>query len=153
MKIESPELKLGTGVGNLKFGSTLEDVEKQLGEPEEIEESDENDEFEHQAWHYYEDGFSLYFDQEDDYRLSSIETVNPEVSLWGKKLFELSQKQIKELFAEKGISDFDTENLSTGETRLSYEKEMIDLYFEGDKLIAVNFGVFIDDDLEVKWPK
>ncbi|RYE30042.1 MAG: hypothetical protein EOP48_32235, partial [Sphingobacteriales bacterium] len=60
MTIDVPELKLGTGVGNLKFGSTLEEVEKQLGQPEEIEESDENDEFEHQAWHYYEEGFSLY---------------------------------------------------------------------------------------------
>ena len=153
MAIETPELKLGTGIGNLKFGSSLEDVEKQLGEPEEIEESDENDEFEHQAWHYYEDGFSLYFDQEDDYRLSCIETVNPEVTLFGKKLFDLNVNQIKELFASKGYKDLDTENLPTGEIRLSYEKEMIDLYFESDKLIAVNFGVFIDEDLEVKWPK
>jgi hypothetical protein len=30
---------------------------------------------------------------------------------------------------------------------------MIDLYFEEDKLIAINFGVFIDEDLEVKWPE
>jgi hypothetical protein len=29
----------------------------------------------------------------------------------------------------------------------------LDLYFEEDKLIVINFGVFIDDDLEVNWPQ
>ena len=153
MTIEAPELKLGTGIGELKFGSTLQDVEKQLGEPEEIEESDENDEFEHQAWHYYEEGYSLYFDQEDDFRLSCIETVNPEVTLYGQKIFDMNMQQVKDLFKSKGTTDFETEKLSTGETRLSFEKEMIDIYFEDDKMIAINFGVFIDDDLEVKWPQ
>jgi hypothetical protein len=29
---------------------------------------------------------------------------------------------------------------------------MIDLYFEEGQLQFVNFGVFINDDLEVQWP-
>ena len=29
---------------------------------------------------------------------------------------------------------------------------MIDLYFDEDELQFVNFGVFIDDDMEVQWP-
>ncbi|MEJ7662452.1 MAG: hypothetical protein WKG07_24235, partial [Hymenobacter sp.] len=37
--------------------------------------------------------------------------------------------------------------------RLSYEKSMIDLCFEEGQLQFVNFGVFINDDLEVQWPK
>ena len=43
--------------------------------------------------------------------------------------------------------------MEAGEVRLSYEKEMIDLYFEEDELQFVNFGVFINDDLEVQWPR
>ena len=152
MQIENPELKLGNGLGPLTFGSTMQDVKDQLGEPEEIEESDETDEFEHQAWHYYEDGYSLYFDQEDGYRLSCIEVANPDVKLWDKQLFDLPMSEVQDLFKAKGFSDFDVEKLPTGETRLSYEKEMIDIYFEDDHMIAVNFGVFINDDLEVMWP-
>ena len=42
--------------------------------------------------------------------------------------------------------------MDTGEVRLSYEKEMIDLYFDEDQLQFINFGVFINEDLEVQWP-
>jgi hypothetical protein len=147
------EIKLGIGIGEIKFGSTMEEIEEYMGEPEEIEESDETDEFEHKAWNYWEEGFSFYFDHEDDYRLSCIETANPAVTLWGKKVFEMDQEQIQDLFHGHGLEKPEIEKMETGETRLSYEKDMIDLYFEDDKLIAINFGVFIGEDLEVKWPE
>lgn len=146
-------MKLGTGIGKLKFGATMEEIEELMGEPEEIEESDEEDEFEHQAWNYWEEGYSLYFDKEDDYRLSCIETANPETTIFGQKIFDLDLNEIKELFAQNGLKDPETEKLETGETRLSYEREMIDMYFDENKLIAINFGVFINDDLEVQWPE
>src|SRR5688572_15165862 len=139
------EIKLGTGLGEIKFGLNMDEIEELLGEPEEVEESDEEDEFEHQAWNYWDEGYSLYFDKEDDYRLSCIETANPNVTLWGKRIFEMSQSEIMDMFKEKGLTDYETEKLDTGEVRLSYEKEMIDLYFEDDKLLAINFGVFIGD--------
>ena len=147
------EIKLGTGLGDIRFGLNMDEIETLLGEPEEIEESDDEDEFEHQAWNYWDEGYSLYFDKEDDYRLSCIETANPNVTLWGKRIFEMNQPEIMEMFKEKGITDYETEKLDTGEVRLSYEREMIDLYFEDGRLLAINFGVFIGDDLEVKWPQ
>jgi hypothetical protein len=45
------------------------------------------------------------------------------------------------------------ETMEEGAIRLSYEKSMIDLYFEEGELQFVNFGVFINDDMEVQWPK
>ena len=45
------------------------------------------------------------------------------------------------------------ETMEEGAVRLSYEKSMIDLYFEEGELQFVNFGVFINDDMEVQWPK
>lgn len=147
------EIELGTGMGNIQFGYSMDQVKDIMGEPEEIEESDEEDEFEHTAWNYWEKGYSFFFDREDGYRLSCIQTENPEVILFGKKIFDLSAKEIKALLAEHGITDPETEKLETGETRLSYEREMIDLYLENDHLLAVNFGVFINDDLEVQWPE
>lgn len=147
------DIRLGKGLGKIKFGLTMEEVEELLGEPEEVEESDEEDEFEHQAWNYWEDGYSLYFDKEDDYRLSCIETANREVQIWGERVFEMSRAQIIQLFADNDITNPEEEEAETGETRISFEKEMIDLYFEDDQLIAINFGVFINDDLEVVWPE
>jgi hypothetical protein len=150
--MQDNEIKLGEGIGQIKFGLTMEDVEAALGEPEEIEESDENDEFEHKVWNYWEEGYSFYFDHEDDYRLSCIETADPEVKLFGQKIFGMTQQQIEEMMKSKGIVNPERETLETGETRVSYEKEMIDMYFDKNALVSINFGVYINDDLEVKWP-
>ena len=147
------DIRLGKGLGKIKFGLTMDEVEELIGEPEEVEESDEEDEFEHQALNYWEEGYSLYFDKEDDYRLSCIETANREVLIFGERVFEMSREQILQLFADHDITNPEEEEAETGETRISFEKEMIDLYFDEDQLIAVNFGVFINDDLEVVWPE
>lgn len=151
--MQENEIKLGEGLGSLKFGLSMEQVKKQMGEPEEIEDSTADDEFEHKVWNYWEDGYSFYFDKEDDYRLSCIETANPEITLFGKEIFGMSASEIEKMLASKGVTDPDKETLDTGETRISYEKEMIDMYFENDELVAINFGVYITDDMEVQWPK
>ncbi|WP_181304808.1 hypothetical protein [Rufibacter sp. XAAS-G3-1] len=147
------EIKLGYGIGDLRFGLNMDDVEEIMGEPEEVEESDEEDEFEHKAWNYWDSGFSFYFDKEDDYRLSCIETANPNVTLFGQKIFEMSQQEVEQLFKENGVQNVEKEKIENNVTCLSYEREMIDLYFEEGKLLAVNFGVHMDDNLEVLWPK
>lgn len=147
------DIRLGKGLGKIKFGLTMEEVEELIGEPEEVEESEEEDEFEHQAWNYWEEGYSLYFDKEDDYRLSCIETANREVQIWGDRVFEMSKAQILQLFADNDITGPEEEETETGETRVSFEREMIDMYFDDDQLIAINFGVFINDNLEVLWPE
>ncbi|GGF02949.1 hypothetical protein [Hymenobacter cavernae] len=146
------EIVLGTGMGPLRFGASMDEVRALMGEPEEIEESDEDDEFEHQAWNYLDEGYSLYFDREDDYRLSCIETDDPDMRLYGEQIHGKSQQEIQDLMRRHGHETSEIEKMDTGEVRLSYEKEMIDLYFDEDELQFVNFGVFINDDLEVQWP-
>jgi hypothetical protein len=149
---EENEITLGIGMGPLKFGASMDEVRALMGEPEEIEESEDDDEFEHQAWNYLEEGYSLYFDREDDYRLSCIETDHPGIRLFGEAIHGKSPEQIQELMQRHGYEQSEVEKMDTGEMRLSYEKEMIDMYFDEDQLQFVNFGVFINEDLEVQWP-
>lgn len=146
------EIQLGTGISNIYFGFTMDQVKDIMGEPEEIEESDEDDEFEHRAFNYWEKGYSFFFDREDDYRLSCIQTENDDVRLFNTNVIQKSTKEMKDLLQKNNLGDYETEKLETGEIRWSFEQEMLDLYFEDDKLIAINFGVFINDDLEVQWP-
>ena len=75
------------------------------------------------------------------------------MTLFDQKVFEMPADKVENLLREKGITDYESEKLDTGETRLSFEREMIDLYLEGNKVVAINFGVFINDDLEVQWPE
>jgi hypothetical protein len=152
--VEENEIILGTGMGPLRFGATMDEVRTLVGEPEEIEESEDEDDFEHQAWNYYEDDhlLSLYFDREDDFRLSCIETDNPGLRLFGEPIHGRSLDQIRDLMQRHGQTNPELETMEGGEVRLSYEKSMIDLYFEEGQLQFVNFGVFINDELEVQWP-
>ena len=153
--IDENEIILGTGMGPLRFGAPMDEVRTLVGEPEEIEESDDDDEFEHKAWNYHEDDYllSLYFDREDDFRLSCIETDNPSMRLFGEAIHGLSVDQVKALMQRHSQSTPEMEEMEEGAVRLSYEKSMIDLYFEEGELQFVNFGVFINDDMEVQWPK
>ena len=146
------EIILGKGISNIYFGYSMDQVKAIMGEPEEIEESDEDDEFEHKAFNYWEQGYSFFFDREDDYRLSCIQTENNQVKLFNTNMFQISSQEVKDILQKHEVVDYETEKLETGEIRWSFEKEMLDLYFEDDKLIAINFGVFINDDLEVQWP-
>ncbi|GAA4019428.1 hypothetical protein GCM10022408_36850 [Hymenobacter fastidiosus] len=149
---EENEITLGIGMGPLKFGTSQDEVRALMGEPEEIEESEDDDEFEHQAWNYLEEGYSLYFDREDDYRLSCIETDHPGLRIFGEAIHGRSVQEIQDLMSRHGLQSSEMEKMEEGAVRLSYEKEMIDLYFDEDQLQFVNFGVFINDELEVQWP-
>lgn len=147
------QLMLGVGVGPLRFGMTMDEVRAALGEPEEVEISDENDEFNHQAWNYLELGYSLYFDEEDENRLSCIETDRPGLALFGQRLLGKSSVEIKKLMDRNGYPTAEEEQGDAGELQLSYDQEMIDFYFVDNELMVVNFGVFIDETTHaVQWP-
>jgi hypothetical protein len=121
---EENEITLGVGMGPLKFGASQDEVRALMGEPEEIEESEDDDEFEHQAG----------------------------LRIFGEAIHGKSVQEIQDLMSRHGLQSSEMEKMEEGAVRLSYEKEMIDLYFDEDQLQFVNFGVFINDDLEVQWP-
>ena len=153
--IEENEIILGNGMGPLRFGATMDEVRTLVGEPEEIEESDDDAEFEHKEWIYHEDEYlvSLYFDREDDFRLSCIETDNPRMRLFGEAIHGASIEQVTALMQRNNQPTPELENVEEGAVRLYYEQSTIDLYFEDGKLQFVNFGVFINDEMDVQWPK
>ena len=57
------EIKPKVGLNDLQFGVSMKDVEKFLGKPEEIAKIDEMDEYKSTVWHYWDHGFSLFFDE------------------------------------------------------------------------------------------
>ena len=69
---------LGKGLEDLPFGASQGGVEAVLGKPEEVDEMDLKGE-QSVAWHYWELGISLNFDESLDFKLSSIDVASPEV--------------------------------------------------------------------------
>ena len=88
MKKALKEIKLGYGLGNLKFGMTRKEVELMLGEPSFIDKysnsDSENDLTE--LWQYDELLLSLNFDEEEDWRLIMISVNDEFYELEGKSL-------------------------------------------------------------------
>ena len=134
------EIKPVLGLSDLLFGATMADVEKVFGKAGESEFLDDIDDWQSTVWHYWDSGFSLFFDEKNKQMFCCVEIDNPDVTLWGQKIFEFSEKQIVDLFKSKGITSFETEIHEWGEKRLSFDESNIDFYFEKNKLSSINYG-------------
>ena len=115
------EIKPGIGISTLLFGMSMAEVEMELGKPEEIVKLDDIKEFQSTVWHYWDNGFSLFFDEQDNKRFCCVEIDNSDTSIWGKNIFTLNENQIIELFKTKGIFHYETEMEEWGEKRVSFD--------------------------------
>ena len=80
MKVNVTDIKIGHGLGDIKFGDTKEKIKHLLGEPGEVDTfnaSGEEDGYLTEAWHYDDQEFSLSFDEEDNWRLTTISVSSP----------------------------------------------------------------------------
>lgn len=140
--MEKLDILIKQGLNELVFGASPEDAEKLLGDPIEIEAlaKDTDEDLDAQLWYYEEEGISLFFEGEPDLELTSIEVTDLNATLFGKAIFKMSEKQIIDLMKENGFNDFYQEDEEWGEKLLSFEDALIDFYFEGDKLVSVNWS-------------
>lgn len=89
-------IELGLGIGEFKFGITRDMLKTAVGEPDEIEKSDDgvDGEGKIEVWHYDEFELSVEFIEGNDWRLSTI-AINSEdcllqsVPIMGKPIAEV----------------------------------------------------------------
>lgn len=130
--------------GQLDFGMFIDQVVELVGEPDMKEELDMSDDGNrHVVYRFDSLGLNLYFEGIDKSVLACIETDNDDVTLYGETLFDMSKDEIVRLINSNGfsISDQDDED---GEQRVSFDELGLDLFFFGDELDAVCFGVPVD---------
>lgn len=136
------------GLGNLSFGQTIKQITQQLGEADEMEQLEDPD-FETLVLNYHPDKLSLFFGGLGMSHLASIETQNKAAKLYGVEVFKLSKKEVVTLMAKNGFTEMESDK-EEGEERLTFEEAMLDCYFEKEKLIAVSWGVLLDDEGKVE---
>jgi hypothetical protein len=139
------EIKPCIGLSNIPFGASMNDIEKILGKAEESEVLDDLDDCSSVVWHYWDQGFSIFFDENNQQLFGCVEIDNENTLLWGQKIFTLSEKQIIDLFKSKNYKKFETEVHDWGERRLSFDDANIDFYFEKNKLSSINYGKPLND--------
>lgn len=145
------DIKLKVGFGKLKFGDSPEQVTALLGDPDEAE--DLENEFEEEThtvlWNYWDQAISLFFEGVDKQSLASIETDNIKTTLFGKKVFDLSEKEVHDLMHENGFKEIETEVETWGEKRISFDDGQIDFYFLNNQVSIVSWGIIVNPDGEI----
>lgn len=128
-------IMLGKGLADLPFGATRSEVEAVLGAADERDEVDLGDEIS-EAWHYWDLGISLNFDESENFQLTTIEVASPEVTLFGKNIIGLSHEEAKAFLDTQSIGS------SRPETHrgLAYEDVELTLWFNGGECAEIQFS-------------
>ncbi len=148
-------IKLGTGIDDIKLGIKPDELEKKIGKPSGIDKAEEDDALE--LWHYDELNMSFGFSNELGKRLLTITTSNEnakieDVSLIGNTLQEVLDKL--EVF---GFTDIDIEDISTEEMPnqqlITVFEYSLNLWFDDDELAEIQWGTFWDLEKDKPlWP-
>lgn len=150
------EILPGQGLGDVRFGMSINEVEKILGRGDECHFHD--DETDRSIMLRYQ-GAALFFDQSNEFRLDSIEVDRKSrCLLFGKTPFSLTRREILELMGERfsaeEIGDIE-ENIDEAleEASLSLQGLQVTFYFDlaGD-LQDVQWSVFMSPESEYIWP-
>ena len=136
MSIKVQQILLGKGLNDLPFGASQDQVEAILGKAEEKDELDMRGE-KSIAWHYWEMGLSLNFDESQDYRLSSMDVASPEVELLGVAMIGKSREWVKDFLDKQAIGE-SQEEVQRG---LLYPDANLSLWFNGGVLEEIQWGV------------
>lgn len=146
------DIKPKVGYGQLNFGSTIEEIIAMVGEAENVEDIDDDEDFNTVIMNYWDAGFTVFIEGNGAEKsvASCFETENIEATLFGKKVFELSQEELTELMSENGYTEIDSEIDENGEFRLSFEDGLIDFFYNDGELNGVNWGVLINEHGEIE---
>ena len=147
--LESLEIKPKIGFGEIKFGEFLDNIVMLLGEAEEIDSIEEDEEMNMLILHYWELGFSVIFEGKTKQVVSGFETDHPDATMFGKKVIDMPEKELLALMKENGMTNFDSEQEEI-DKRVSFDDEMLDFYFRDDKLVYVNWGVYVNEEGDIE---
>ena len=152
------DIKVGLGLGDIKFGCSKEDLIQLIGEPTEKDTynaSGEEEGYLTESWHYDELEFSVSFDEEDNWKLTTIAASSNEFTLNNKQLFGLSIDEVLDLLKDENLGDNELDDLSddvVSQKLISFIDSSLNLWFEEGKLSEIQWGVLWEDEDTPKWP-
>ncbi len=154
------EIRLGEGLGTLKFGATRDDVKALLGKPDETERynlsEEEGDESE--DWHYDARGISLSFEEVYDWRLASIAVSGDGFTLNNKALVGMETEAVLDTVEAMGFDQPEEDEViaeeDSSQALYHVDEQSLSLYFENDTLTEIQWGPLLDEDSEEpQWPE
>ena len=155
----------GHGIGQLRFGLSKEKIIDIIGVPDTTSEHKDPESGKTTVFYYAKKGITAYFEEEDDYCLSSFEIENPHMVFLDEKIYRFTKDQVVALLEKNDFKITSEEYVKPNEIEgktsikdealefcISVDDIEINFYFFDDRLLSVQFGVLFDDNDEVSWP-
>lgn len=150
------KIRLKIGFGDLRFGDSREQVETYLGKPDSMEVDDTLNDI---IWYYDFLGGYVSFDEDDEYRLGTIEVSSNLFTTNNQSLIGKSKSEVLSYLNDWGIKDPEVTRSYLEEENdqrsllLYFEAECLYLWFEDEYLTEIQWGYIVDDNDQVVWPK
>lgn len=155
MKKISINILPGIGLKTIRFGDSKQDVEFQLGQPDErdeIEGEEENMINPAMVYHYWDQYLSVFFGGENQDSVVAFETDNLDCELFDQKVFKLSGHELVDFLRGKKVFEIEEDVEPWGETRFTSAELGIDFYYEGKQLETVNWSAWYDQQGHMVFP-
>ena len=132
-------IKIKKGLGDLVFGMPVEDVVKLLGTADEVENIDNAADESTTVLRYNDEGLTLFCEGENP-TLACIDVANEECTVFGEKVFEMTEPEIVSLMVKNNITEQDVDEEDWGERRVTFNEGNIDFYFDEGELVSIILG-------------
>jgi len=143
MKYKPTDILPLKGYGELLFGESIDLTIQKTGEADQMDQID-GAEPGSMVLSYNHPEMVLFFEGYGTSVLAYIETRDPEALLFGKQVFLLNKSAIIDLMAANGFEEYDVDH-DEGNELITYDLAMIDFSFYKDRLLAVSWGVLLDE--------
>lgn len=132
-------INIKQGLGDIRFLMPVEEVVSLMGTADEVENIDNAADEPTTVLHYNDMGITMFFEGENPV-LACIDVSNDECTLFGKKIFDMDERQIIALMVSNNYTEQDVDNEDWGERRISFPEGNIDFFLEDDELISIIIG-------------
>ncbi|MFT4778668.1 MAG: hypothetical protein ACI923_001200 [Flavobacteriales bacterium] len=158
MKEEIKDIKVGFGLGQIKFGMERDDVTALLGKASRVDTyaySAEGDEMT-EDWFYDDLGLSVSFDQEENWKLTTLSIESENFVLEGHKIIGMKEADLLSALKTLGFDDLEDDLLADefGEEQqlISSEEKCVNFWLNGGTVNEVQWSPLFEDDDTIKWP-
>lgn len=133
------QINLKKGIGSIEFGMPVEEVVKQLGTADEVENIDNAADESTTVLRYNELGMTL-FCESDNPTLACIDIANEECTLFGENVFNMDERAVVNLMVKNHYTEQDVDEEDWGERRVTFPEGNIDFYFDEGELVSIILG-------------
>jgi hypothetical protein len=159
MKKQLKEIKLGIGLGPVRFGMTKAEVKLILGDPSNSEtfSYSDSDEDLTECWDYQDLELTLNFDEEEDWRLTMISVTSKFYELQGVSLIGLNGEDLLAQLTKLNIGNVEIEDFSEEDVfdneLIEIEDKSLSFWLNDDVLDEIQWTPFFIDEDTLDWPK